>query len=66
VRTDDGAATLEFAPQAIHREDQRLGVISSRFVQVAGHFHGTLDLPGRPSLELDGLAGVVEDQDMLW
>jgi len=34
--------------------------------QVAGHFHGTLDLPGRPSLELDGLAGVVEDQDMLW
>ncbi|MBN1769915.1 MAG: DUF2804 domain-containing protein [Deltaproteobacteria bacterium] len=66
VRTDDGAVTLEFAPQALHREDQRLGIISSRFAQVAGHFHGTFALPDRPSLELDGVPGVVEDQDMLW
>lgn len=66
VRTGDDAANLEFAPQAMHREDRRLGVISSRFAQVAGHFHGTLALPGRPPLELDGVPGVVEDQDMLW
>ena len=66
VCTDDGAVTLDFAPQAMHREDQRLGVISSRFAQVAGHFRGTLALPDREPLELDGVPGVVEDQDMLW
>lgn len=66
IRTDDDAVALEFAPQALHREDQRLGIVSSRFAQVAGHFHGTLALPARPPLELDGVPGVVEDQDMLW
>lgn len=66
VRTDDQTVDLEFAPQAMHREDRRLGIVSSHFAQVAGHFHGTLALPDRPPLELAGVPGVVEDQDMLW
>lgn len=66
IATTDDALRLDFAPQAMHREDQRLGLISSRFAQVAGHFRGTIALPDRAPLELDGVPGVVEDQDMLW
>ncbi|MBI5488687.1 MAG: DUF2804 domain-containing protein [Deltaproteobacteria bacterium] len=66
IRTTDGAVELKFAPGGMHREEKNFGVIASHFVQAAGTFDGTIALPGRAALELDGVAGVAEDQDMLW
>jgi hypothetical protein len=66
VHTTDGAVELDFAPGGAHREDKNLGLIVSRFAQVAGDYRGTIVLPGRAPLELAGVPGVAEDQDMLW
>jgi len=66
IRTADAAVQLEFEPAGAHRERTNLGLIASHFVQVAGHFRGTVAPPGRAPLELDGVPGVAEDQDMLW
>jgi hypothetical protein len=66
VHTTDGAVELDFAPGGAHREDKCLGLIVSHFVQAAGDFRGTIVLPGRAPLQLDGVPGVAEDQDVLW
>ncbi|MBI5499147.1 MAG: DUF2804 domain-containing protein [Deltaproteobacteria bacterium] len=66
IRTTDGAVELKFTPGGMHREEKNFGIIASHFVQAAGTFDGTIALPGRAVLELDGVAGVAEDQDMLW
>jgi len=42
-----------------------LGVVRSRFLQPVGEFRGTLALAGQ-TVSLDGLPGVVENQDVLW
>jgi hypothetical protein len=66
VRTVDGAADLVFEPGGMHREEKNLRLVVSHFVQVAGRFRGTIALPGRATLRLDGVPGVTEDQEMLW
>ena len=66
IRSADGAVDLSFTPGGMHREEKNLGVIASHFVQAPGTFDGTITLPGRAALQLDGVAGVAEDQDMLW
>jgi hypothetical protein len=66
VRNDDGAVDLRFVPGGMHQERVNLGFIASRFVQPVGRFHGTIALPRREPLELDGALGVVEDQDSRW
>jgi hypothetical protein len=66
VRTADGAADLVFEAGGMHREEKNLRLVVSHFVQVAGRFRGTIALPGRAPLRLDGVPGVTEDQDMLW
>jgi len=65
VRTADGAVDLEFTPIGVHRESLNLGVVRSRFLQPVGEFRGTLALAGQ-TVSLDGLPGVVENQDVLW
>lgn len=65
VRTDDRAVELEFQPIAVHHEDLNLGVLRSFFMQPVGQFSGTVRI-GTETLEIAELAGVVEDQDVLW
>lgn len=56
---------LAFEPGAVHAQHTRLVVVRSRFVQPVGVFRGSLRVAGR-ELRVDGLPGVVEDQDVLW
>ncbi|AKV01945.1 hypothetical protein AKJ09_08608 [Labilithrix luteola] len=56
---------LSFEPGAVHAQHTQLLVVRSRFVQPVGLFRGKLELQGR-DVQLDGVAGVVEDQDVLW
>ena len=65
VRTDDGSVDLRFVPGAAVRDDRNLGLVRSRFVQPSGAWHGTVRLPHR-TVELDGVLGVAEDQELLW
>ena len=65
VRTEDGAVDLRFEPEGVHRERVDLGLVRSHFVQPAGAFHGTIRAAGR-TLVLEGVPGVVEDQDVVW
>lgn len=56
---------LTFSVAALHRQDTNLWLVRSRFVQPVGVFHGTMRV-GDEAVELDGLPGVVEDQDVVW
>lgn len=56
---------LAFAPGGVHAQATNLLLVKSRFVQPVGTFSGTMRLAGR-SVEVAGLPGVVEDQDVLW
>lgn len=56
---------LSFSPGAVHAQHTRLVLIRSRFIQPVGTFDGTLRVGGR-DLRVEGLPGVVEDQDVLW
>jgi hypothetical protein len=66
VRTADGAVDLHFEPGGMHAERKRLGLVASTFLQPVGRYRGTIAVPGRASLELDGAPGVAEHQDVLW
>ena len=66
VHTTCGAVDLAFEPGGLHREEKNLGLVKSRFLQVAGAFRGTITLPGRAPLVIDSALGVTEDQDVLW
>jgi len=65
VSTEDGAVQLTFTPIHVHHELRDYKVIRSKFVQVVGLFEGTVRVDGR-ALTLTSLAGVTEDQDVLW
>lgn len=64
VRTVDGAVDLRFRPLHVHREERDLKLVKSRFAQPLGQFTGKVRIDG---VEVDvQLAGVTEDQDMIW
>lgn len=65
VVTTDGAVTLRFQPHHVHREERDYKLVRSHFVQPLGVFSGTIRVDGR-SIELSGVGGVTEDQDILW
>ena len=65
VLTEDGAVDLAFQPIHVHREERDYKVVKSRFVQPLGLFSGAVSV-GEQRVELDKLAGVVEDQDVVW
>ena len=56
---------LAFDVGAVHEQNTNLVLVRSRFLQPAGVFRGTLRVGGR-DVELDGVPGVVEDQDVVW
>jgi hypothetical protein len=56
---------LAFEPGGMHAQKTNLGVVKSRFVQPVGIFTGTVRVGDR-DLYVEGLPGVVEDQDCLW
>ena len=56
---------LTFDVGAVHEQHTNLVVVRTRFLQPAGAFRGTLRIDGR-DVELDGVPGVVEDQDVIW
>lgn len=56
---------LTFDVGAVHAQHTNLLLVRSRFLQPAGTFSGTMRIDGR-DVELDGVPGVVEDQDVLW
>jgi len=56
---------LAFRPGGVHEQHTNLLVVKSRFVQPVGTFRGTLQVAGR-EVAVDGLPGVVEDQDVVW
>ena len=64
ITTTDRELELRFRPVFVHREERDLKLVRSRFIQPAGTFHGTV-LAGGRRLALS-LAGVTEEQDMLW
>lgn len=65
VATADGAVDLAFAPGGLHHEHKDYGILRSLFIQPVGTYSGTIEAAGK-RLELDGVLGVAEDQDMLW
>lgn len=65
IASDDGSVDLVFDPIGEHREERDLGLVRSHFVQVMGTFSGTIDARGR-SRHVSLLAGVTEDQDVVW
>ena len=65
IKSECGVVDLVFSPAAQHAEHHQLFVASSRFLQVAGTFEGTLRVRGR-ALRVRGLPGVTEDQAVKW
>jgi hypothetical protein len=71
VETVGGEVRLKFRPMHVHREMRDYKWIKSRLVQPAGFFEGTLSVPGKNGAaamnwNVARLAGVTEDQDVLW
>ncbi|HVY48825.1 MAG TPA: DUF2804 family protein, partial [Minicystis sp.] len=65
VRTTCGAVDLRFSPGAMHAERKDFGLVRSHFVQPVGAYAGAIEVGGK-KLELEGVLGVTEDQDVLW
>jgi hypothetical protein len=66
IRSARGEVDLVFHPAGAHREARDLGLLQTRFVQVAGTFSGTLPGPGGGAVAVAGLPGVVEDHWARW
>ncbi|MBS2018322.1 MAG: DUF2804 family protein [Deltaproteobacteria bacterium] len=64
-RLEADGLDLTFAPGAMHTQNTNLVLVRSRFVQPVGTFSGTLRVDGR-DVVLEGVPGVVEDQDTIW
>jgi Protein of unknown function (DUF2804) len=65
LESETGDFTLRFRPLHLHREERNLGLVRSHFWQLQGFFTGTVRA-GAEVLELNGLAGVAEDQEVHW
>ena len=66
VTTADGRVQLRFTPKGSHSENRNLGLVNSRFIQVAGLFNGTVRTAEGRMLTLTDVPGVMEDQDVTW
>lgn len=66
ITTVGGEVDLRFDVGDMHAEHRDYGVVASKFIQPPGSYSGTIRLPGRDPIELDGVLGVAEDQDILW
>lgn len=50
----------------LHQETTNVKLVAAKFTQATGRYSGTIKLPGREPLILEGVLGVAEDQDTLW
>lgn len=66
VTTVDGEVDLRFDPGGVHDERRDYKLVRSKFIQPLGSYTGTITVPGRAPLSLDGVLGVTEDQDVVW
>ncbi len=66
VRAPDESVDLRFAPAGLHAERHELGIVRSRFLQLAGDYEGRIVVPGKEPFTVERLAGVTEDQDTYW
>jgi hypothetical protein len=57
--------TLWFEPRGVRAKDERLPLVTSRYVQPIGRFRGTLPDPSGQPVEVE-LAGVTEDHLAVW
>jgi hypothetical protein len=57
--------TLWFEPRGVRAKDERLGVLTSRYVQPIGWFRGTLPGPDGQPVDVE-LVGVTEDHLAVW
>jgi hypothetical protein len=66
IASADASVDLTFVPLAEHREKRNMGVLRTRFTQVAGAFQGSV--PGRDGapLAIEQVPGVVEDHWAVW
>jgi hypothetical protein len=65
-RITGAGVALSFHPQGAHAESRNLGLVSTRFVQVAGTFEGRIPGPEGEPVRVEGVAGVVEDHWARW
>lgn len=65
LRTTCGSVDLTFQPGAMHSECKDFRIVSSKYVQPVGTYSGVLRVNGR-TYQLERVAGVAEEQDMLW
>jgi hypothetical protein len=66
ILSPDGSVDLTFRPVAAHRDSRHLLLVSLATTQLAGELSGTLPGPGRRSITVEGLAGVLEDRSARW
>jgi hypothetical protein len=66
IASGGGEVDLVFRPAGAHREARDLGLVRTRFTQVAGTFDGRIPGPGGERLSVAGLPGVVEDHRARW
>jgi len=66
ISSAGGEVDLAFRPAGAHRESRHLGILSTRFTQVAGTFEGRIPLPGGGAVAVSGFPGVVEDHWARW
>lgn len=64
-RLEADGVDLTFEVGGVHAQRKNLGLVQTRFLQPAGVFRGSCRIDGR-DVELDGVPGVVEDQDVRW
>lgn len=65
VESGCGTVRLEVTPSAMHRDQQDLRLLRSKFVQAIGLGRGVIRHAGRER-RFERVVSVVEDQDMLW
>ena len=66
VTSAGGEVDLVFRPAGAHRGARNLGIVTTRFAQVAGVFEGRLPGPDGGAVAVAGLPGVVEDHWARW
>ena len=64
-RIESADTKLDVDERARHEERVNLGIIRSRFIQATGTFRGHITADGH-EIELAGVPGMIEDQDVLW
>jgi hypothetical protein len=66
ITTKCNTLDLVFTSQTIHTERQHLGIVHIDFVQPIGSFQGSIRPAGQAEIKVEQLAGVVENQSVVW